>query len=121
MIVLPIYFFFVFSGTLSSKFVTLMQIDCEVVNTSVIKIRERMIPEKLRSTWRHNTNTQNPENVGSIKFPAKTYEHDKNISKQESGTVKTKKPSGNNVKPYFVDKFNENNQLYQEDNMMFSP
>jgi cyclic AMP-dependent transcription factor ATF-6 alpha len=113
-------FFFQISGTLSSKFVTLMQIDCEVVNTSVIKIRERMIPEKLRSTWRHNTNTQNPENVGSIKFP-KTYEHDKNISKQESGTVKTKKPIGNTVKPYFVNKFNENNQLYQEDNMMFSP
>lgn len=33
----------------SAEFVTLMQIDCEVVNTSLIQIKERLIPRHLRS------------------------------------------------------------------------
>ncbi len=37
------------NGTVSSDHVTLMQIDCEVINTSLIRIKESLIPTHLRS------------------------------------------------------------------------
>lgn len=37
------------NGTMSTDHVTLMQIDCEVINTSVIRIKESLIPKHLRS------------------------------------------------------------------------
>lgn len=37
------------NGTVSSDHVTLMQIDCEVINTSLIRIKESLIPKHLRS------------------------------------------------------------------------
>ncbi|KAG4071514.1 hypothetical protein HA402_011668 [Bradysia odoriphaga] len=36
------------NGTVSSDHVTLMQIDCEVINTSLIRIKESLIPKHLR-------------------------------------------------------------------------
>jgi cyclic AMP-dependent transcription factor ATF-6 alpha len=103
--------FIQFPGT---KFVTLMQIDCEVLNTSVIKVRERMIPEKLRSKWR-SSGTQAADNVDeTIKFPTKPFERDTNVSKHAVGVKQA------TVKPYFVENANAKNQLYQ-DSMIFNP
>lgn len=42
------------NGTVSSDHVTLMQIDCEVINTSLIRIKESLIPKHLRSKRESN-------------------------------------------------------------------
>ena len=93
-----------------------MQIDCEVVNTSLLRIREKIIPENLRTTIKvnddnssSNTNSttsgdtlSNKSNAGDLNIKEKFY----NIN---NVTIKPAKVTENNnivktYKPYFVDK-----------------
>lgn len=47
----------------ASQFVTLMQIDCEVINTSLIQIQSRLIPPHLRNKGRYTSRSAKSSNI----------------------------------------------------------
>lgn len=47
----------------ASQFVTLMQIDCEVINTSLIQIQSRLIPPHLRNKGRYSAGRSKSSNI----------------------------------------------------------
>lgn len=80
-----------------------MQIDCEVLNTSLIKIKEKSVPENFKLTNKQQT------------FPSPHY----NVSNTATRSAKPKKGSTNNkpefnsksekiFKPFFIDKVKSN-------------
>lgn len=77
----------------SGGHVTLMQIDCEVINTSIIRIREKLIPDNLRKFTsgddHHRGNSENSRNL--------TKGDERHTQRHQDG-VKI------NYKPYFIDK-----------------
>lgn len=101
------------NGTYTSEFITLMQIDCEVVNTSLIQIKEKLIPKHLRSKGTTNgpTNTDGTENIRTAqrtkvdrtfeRMSQPNYTISENVS--DEATVEAK-DFNKLYKPYFVDK-----------------
>lgn len=98
------------NGTYSSEFITLMQIDCEVVNTSLIHIKEKLIPKHLRS----KAATTGPANTENVRTAQRTkvdrtfdrmsqpnYTISENVS--DEATVEAK-DFNKLYKPYFVGK-----------------
>lgn len=97
------------NGTVSADHVTLMQIDCEVINTSVIRIKESLIPTHLRSkpepnvtcseSGRNTTdfpdlklnsnefkdNKRTEENARMLLFPHKPYYGKNNSNERQHG------------------------------------
>lgn len=65
------------NGTVSTDHVTLMQIDCEVVNTSLIRIKESLIPKHLRNKPESNVTCsdsgRNTTDFPDLKFNSKEF------------------------------------------------
>lgn len=74
------------NGTVSSDHVTLMQIDCEVINTSLIRIKESLIPKHLRSKPESNVTCadsgRNTTELPDLKLSPKEFKH--NLRSAES-------------------------------------
>lgn len=100
------------NGTYTSEFITLMQIDCEVVNTSLIQIKEKLIPKHLRSkgasTAHHADGSENLRTSHRTKvdrtfdrMSQPNYTISENVS--DEATVEAK-DFNKLYKPYFVGK-----------------
>lgn len=95
-----------YNGTYNPEYITLMQIDCEVVNTSLIQIKEKLIPKHLRNKAAHNTANNvnnstynaNRTNFDSSSAPYQTYNGQENVSEEITQN------SFKQYKPYFVEK-----------------
>lgn len=85
--------------TFSSDFVTLMQIDCEVINTSMLHVREKSIPENLKNNQRSTEKT-----------PKTNSEHHANQTYNKNNITDTK-TQNKTYKPYFIDKRNVKTKL----------
>lgn len=97
------------NGTYTSEFITLMQIDCEVVNTSLIQIKEKLIPKHLRSKGAATgqANTNGSENIRTAQRTKVDHTSQPNytISENVSNEATVEAKDFNNLyKPYFVDK-----------------
>lgn len=81
--------------------VTLMQIDCEVLNTSMINIKESSIPDNLRnrssSTSSSNRNTATPDMTKPIK-PRKKAKINPNSAQDAMAQAKSNITTGSNQK-----------------------
>ncbi|KAJ6633065.1 Cyclic AMP-dependent transcription factor ATF-6 alpha [Pseudolycoriella hygida] len=98
------------NGTPSSDHVTLMQIDCEVINTSLIRIKESLIPKHLRSKPYSNVtcsdSERNTTDIPDLKLNSKELE-------QNVRSVENTRSLLFPQKPYFKD--NSSNQLKRGD------
>lgn len=110
------------NGTYTSDFITLMQIDCEVVNTSLIQIKEKLIPKHLRSKGAATgqANTDGSENLRTAqrtkvdrtfdRMSQPNYTISENVS--DEATVEAK-DFNKLYRPYFVDKSFRDRKLAQ--------
>lgn len=99
------------NGTFSSEFITLMQIDCEVVNTSLIQIKENLIPKHLRSK---GTVPRTPPGTSTTNSTRSTAERTKNNfgpspslnfnQSTEENVPIVDKDLNRFYRPYFMDK-----------------
>lgn len=76
-----------------------MQIDCEVLNTSLIKIKEKSVPENFKISNKHHQTTQ---------FNVTNKVKSKNSSsEQDVREDRVKKADKIMFKPFFIDKVKE--------------
>lgn len=103
------------NGTLSTEYVTLMQIDCEVVNTSLIQIKEKLIPKHLRSKAR-TQNNRSPETTSTANSTASAERMKKNLVPSSSLNFSRQSTDERPIvdkelnrlyRPYFMDKTGE--------------
>lgn len=92
------------SDSFSDDYVTLMQIDCEVINTSILQVREKLIPPHLRTTTASKYNSTNTTN---------------NVSEQAKRSNVTEKipDLAKKYKPYFI----ESGNLYPTNKLGYNP
>lgn len=116
------------NGTYSPDHITLMQIDCEVLNTSLIQIKEKLIPKHLRN----NKGTSSSQTTSRIptKEPINPYINVKSTTNlinstdySEAGPAMQQQHAGNGsaslstkdfdklYKPYFMDKIFSNRKM----------
>lgn len=92
------------NGTVSSDHVTLMQIDCEVINTSLIRIKESLIPKHLRSKPESNATCsdggRNTTDLPDLKLNSKEF-------KQNVGSAERARSLLFSRTPYFRDNSTE--------------
>lgn len=93
------------NGTVSSDHVTLMQIDCEVINTSLIRIKESLIPKHLRGKPVSNVTCsddsgRNTTDIPDLKLHSKEF-------KQNIRSVESARSLLFPQKPYFRDNSSE--------------
>lgn len=86
-----------------------MQIDCEVINTSILQVREKLIPPHLRSSSttassKYNNSTNTTNNV------SETAKRSNNVTEKMPDLVKK-------YKPYFI----ENGNIYPTNKLVYNP
>lgn len=104
------------NGTYSSDYITLMQIDCEVVNTSLIQIKEKLIPTHLRNkgttatspasseTGSTNATNDSINPYANVNSSTNSTDYSEAIRTNGTGATLTAKQFDKFYKPYFIDK-----------------
>jgi cyclic AMP-dependent transcription factor ATF-6 alpha len=84
------------NGTVSSDHITLMQIDCEVVNTSLIRIKESLIPKHLRNKPESNVTCSdhghNTTDLPDLKLNSEEYKHNSGSAERARSLLFPHKP-----------------------------
>lgn len=105
------------NDSFSSDYVTLMQIDCEVINTSILQIREKSIPDNLKQNNQRSTEKSDKSNEQKSRDDSyNRYSGHRNLtssSNKNNNSVDDDDNNRNDVdekklqkpfKPYFIDK-----------------
>lgn len=80
-----------------------MQIDCEVINTSILQVREKLIPPHLRTTASKYNSTSSTNNVSEAAKRSNVTEKMPDLAKK--------------YKPYFIGSGN----LYPSNKLGYNP
>lgn len=85
------------NGTVSTDHVTLMQIDCEVINTSLIRIKESLIPKHLRSKPESNITCsdsgRNTTDLPELKLNSEEFEQNRRSVENARSVLFPQKPN----------------------------
>ncbi|XP_058056787.1 cyclic AMP-dependent transcription factor ATF-6 alpha [Anopheles bellator] len=104
------------NGSRSSDKITLMQIDCEVMNTSVIQIREKVIPGDLRPQAGTAAKGRNATRESAGRTNRSTADRSRLVRDLRSNSTSAhgetnRKPNGQTqygpTRPFFVERMNE--------------
>lgn len=79
--------------------ITLMQIDCEVVNTSIIQLKRKYIPDHLQPSLKDHVQDGRNRTTNNFHLKANLNPFDIDIE-----NYKEKRTYGKTYKPYFIDK-----------------